>query len=105
MVGPNAAGKTSLLEAVVLLALGRSHRTSTDAEMIRWGRPFARVEGHVAGAGAGSDGTTVDVALVAEGAGQRKRIRVNGVPRRASGLLGVLRVVLFAPEEMLLVAG
>ncbi len=38
------------------------------------------------------------------GAG-RKRIRVNGVPRRASGLTGLLRVVLFAPEEMLLIAG
>jgi len=42
---------------------------------------------------------------VAAGTGQRKRISVNGVPRRASGLLGALRVVLFAPEEMLLVAG
>ena len=31
VVGPNAAGKTSLLEAIVLLAWGRSHRTSTDA--------------------------------------------------------------------------
>jgi DNA replication and repair protein RecF len=82
----------------VLLAIGRSHRTSTDVEMIRWGQPFARVEGQVGT-------TTVAVALVAAGAGQRKRIRVNGVPRRASGLLGVLRVVLFAPEEMLLVAG
>src|SRR5437763_1091272 len=48
--GPNAAGKTSLIEAIVLLAWGRSHRTSTDAEMIRWGQPFAHVEGHVRGA-------------------------------------------------------
>ena len=85
----------------MLLAWGRSHRTSTDAEMIRWGRPLARVEGHVA---APAD-ATVEVALVADGAGQRKRIRVNGVPRRAAGLTGTLRVVLFAPEEMLLVAG
>ncbi len=98
--GPNAAGKTSLLEAIVLLAWGRSHRTATDVEMIRWNRPFARVEGHVAGPDA-----TLEVALVAEGAGQRKRIRVNGVPRRATALLGTLRAVLFAPEEMLLVAG
>src|SRR4051812_16244583 len=98
--GPNAAGKTSLLEAIVLLAWGRSHRTSTDVEMIRWGRPFARVAGS-----AGPPEANVDVALVAEGPGQRKRVRVNGVPRRASGLMGVLRVVLFAPEEMLLVAG
>ena len=101
MWGPNAAGKTSLIEAIVLLAWGRSHRTSTDAEMIRWGSPFARVEGHVLP----PREATLEVALVADGVGQRKRIRVNGVPRRASGLQGVLRVVLFAPEEMLLVAG
>ena len=34
IVGPNAAGKTTLLEAIVLLAWGRSHRTSTDAELV-----------------------------------------------------------------------
>ncbi len=38
-------------------------------------------------------------------AGSRKRIRVNGIPRRAASLSGALRVVMFAPEEMLLVAG
>jgi len=49
---------------------------------------------------------TLEVALVREGAvGQRKRIRVNSVPRRASSLGGVLRAVMFAPEEMLLIAG
>lgn len=108
--GPNAAGKTSLLEAIVVLAWGRSHRTSTDAELIRWDQPFARVEGHVddrSDAGRAGE-ATLEVALMATGAagaGQRKRIRVNGVPKRASGLLGALRIVLFAPEEMLLVAG
>jgi DNA replication and repair protein RecF len=103
IVGPNAAGKTSLLEAIVLLAWGRSHRTTTDAELVRWGAELARVEGH-AGSGTGEP-TTLEVALVRAGAGARKRIRVNGVGRRTSGLLGVLRTVIFAPEEMLLVAG
>jgi DNA replication and repair protein RecF len=100
IVGPNAAGKTTLLEAIVLLAWGRSHRTSTDAELVRWGADLARVEGVV-----GRE--TVDVALVPPGPGQtaRKRIRVNGVARRAAGLLGLLRIVVFAPEEMLLVVG
>ena len=102
--GPNAAGKTSLLEAIVLAAWGRSHRTSTDAEMIRFTRPLARVEAGIGGLLVPE--RTVEVALVGSGGGgQRKRIRVNGVPRRGSGLLGVLRIVLFAPEEMLLVAG
>jgi DNA replication and repair protein RecF len=46
------------------------------------------------------------VALVRTGSGgARKRIRVNGVARRAASLAGVLRTVMFAPEEMLLVAG
>ena len=47
MWGPNAAGKTSLLEAIVLLAWGRSHRTTADAEIIRWGTDLARIEGLV----------------------------------------------------------
>src|SRR3954471_18151534 len=45
--GPNAAGKTSLLEAMVLLAWGRSHRTTTDGEIIRWGTDLARIEGTI----------------------------------------------------------
>jgi DNA replication and repair protein RecF len=100
VVGPNAAGKTSLLEAIVLLAWGRSHRTSTDAELIRWGADVARVEGR-----AGPETIEVAFARSGVGGGARKRIRVNGVARRASGLVGLLRTVLFAPEEMLLVVG
>jgi len=99
--GPNAAGKTSLLEAIALLGWGRSHRTTADGELIRWGSDLARVEGHVGG-------DILEVAVTrsgADGRGGRKRIRVNGVGRRASGLGRVLRVVLFAPEEMLLVIG
>ena len=101
--GPNAAGKTSLLEAMVVLARGASHRTTTDVELIRWGADVTRIEGGTAGDG-------IEVALVRPGSvaaagGARKRIRVNGVPRRASALAERLRVVLFAPEDMLLVAG
>jgi DNA replication and repair protein RecF len=101
--GPNAAGKTSLLEAMVVLARGGSHRTTTDAELIRWGADITRVVGH-------TGGDEIEVALVRPGSaaaagGSRKRVRVNGVARRASALAERLRVVLFAPEDMLLVAG
>ncbi len=48
----------------------------------------------------------IEVALVRTASGgARKRIRVNGVPRRAGALHGVLRTVMFAPEDMLLVSG
>ncbi len=86
---------------MVLLAWGRSHRTAADGEIIRWGADLARIEGRV-----GSE--VVEVAIVragSTGSAGRKRIRVNGLGRRASGLAGLLRVVVFAPEEMLLVAG
>jgi DNA replication and repair protein RecF len=123
--GPNAAGKTTLLEAVVLLALGRSHRTTADSELIRWGASFLRLEGVVGRAGEGGaaaqgagaaeglvaapvaalplpPGTTLEMTLQAGG---RKKIQVNGVPRRPAALSEHLRTVLFAPEEMLLVIG
>jgi DNA replication and repair protein RecF len=108
--GDNAAGKTTLIEAVVLLATGRSHRTSSDAELIRWGADFVRVEGLVAEmAGRGqpldaiqADGTRLEVSLQR---GARKKVAVNGVARRPASLADILRTVLFAPEEMLLVAG
>ncbi|HSL98425.1 MAG TPA: DNA replication and repair protein RecF [Candidatus Deferrimicrobiaceae bacterium] len=101
--GPNAAGKTSLLEAIVILARGSSHRAGADAELIRWGADVARI------AGRAGDGT-LEVVLVRPGSaaaaqGGRKRIRVNGVARRAAALGERLRVVLFAPEDMLLVVG
>jgi DNA replication and repair protein RecF len=85
----------------VLLGWGRSHRTSSDGELIRWGHDLARIEGRVGG-------DVLEVAIQrsgADGSGGRKRIRVNGVGRRAGALGHHLRVVLFAPEEMLLVIG
>lgn len=101
--GPNAAGKTSLLEAIVVLARGSSHRTGGDAELIRWGAEVARLAGSVGD-------NALEVVLVRPGSpaaaqGGRKRIRVNGVARRAAALGERLRVVLFAPEDMLLVVG
>ncbi|MBA2254292.1 MAG: DNA replication/repair protein RecF [Chloroflexi bacterium] len=99
--GDNAAGKTNLLEAIALLATGHSHRTTSDPDLIAWDADFARVEARVSSVN-GVPGT-LEVVL---GAGAtRKRIRVNGVPRRASALAAAMRVVMFAPEDMLLVSG
>ena len=91
----------------MLLAWGRSHRTSADGELVRWGHDLARVEARVGRPGTPPEGRdALEVALVRTAGGSvRKRIRVNGVARRAATLAGVLRTVLFAPEEMLLIAG
>lgn len=104
IVGRNAAGKTNLVESIVLLSWGRSHRTGVDPELVRWGSDFARVEAEV-DVGGRSETLEVVVHATGSGPGTRKRIRVNGVGRRASALRPILRSVLFAPEDMLLIVG
>jgi DNA replication and repair protein RecF len=108
--GPNAAGKTTLLEAVVILGQGRSHRTSTDAELIRWGSEFMRVdamlgEADAADTGTGTKPAETNLSVSLQPGGSRKKITVNGVPRRPTALGEHLRTVMFAPEEMLLIVG
>jgi DNA replication and repair protein RecF len=103
--GANAAGKTNLLESIVVLGLGHSHRATADADLIGWDVPFARLEAEVARTPA-STSTVLELVLARSGGtAQRKRIRVNGVPRRTTALSAAFRIVLFAPEEMLLVIG
>src|SRR3954454_23256402 len=101
VVGTNATGKTNLLESLVVLGTSRSHRASQDGELIAWGEEFARLE-----AATGGD-NRVEVVMTRTGAGGggRKRVLVNGVARRPSALAQTLPVVLFAPEDMLLVVG
>ena len=116
IAGANAAGKTNLLEALLLLGTGGSHRASADAEMISWGADFARLEADVTEAGAASAATgateaadvpsSLEVVLARSGAaGARKRVRINGVGRRPAQLAATLPVVLFAPEDMSLISG
>ncbi len=83
-----------------MLSQGSSHRTTTDQELITWGEPMARLDATV------STGR-IEVVLLAAGSmpGARKRVKVNGVPRRTSALSGALRAVVFAPEDMQLVVG
>jgi DNA replication and repair protein RecF len=106
IVGPNAMGKTNLLESLGVLGTARSHRASQDGELISWGADFARLEAELAGAAPGSGSTRVEIVIARTGAGGgRKRVLVNGVARRPSALAQALPVVLFAPEDMLLVVG
>jgi DNA replication and repair protein RecF len=100
VAAPNGTGKTNLLEAIHATIVGRSHRAGADVELVRHGAPFARVRLELAG------GTAIELVVPGvEPAGVRKRLIVNGVPRRTSTLSEVARVVLFRPEEMLLLVG
>ncbi|MCB0215992.1 MAG: DNA replication/repair protein RecF [Chloroflexi bacterium] len=112
IVGRNAQGKTSLLEAIYLLATTRSPSASTDREWVSWAAgeepiPFGRVYGEVARAG---ETVTIEVINLrqAAAAGEdrwAKRVKVNAAPRRAIDVLGQLNVVLFTPQDLRIVDG
>ena len=106
VAAPNGTGKTNLLEAVQVAITGRSHRAMVEADMVRHGDQFGRVRLELDG-GTGSGGATIELVLPGPtpAPGIRKRLTVNGVPRRASSLSETARAVLFRPEEMLLLVG
>jgi len=99
-VGPNGQGKTNLVEAVGYLATLDSHRVSTDAPLVRQGAARAVVRARVV-----RDGRPTLVELeITPGRANRARVNASPVPR-AREVLGILRTVLFAPEDLALVKG
>ncbi len=104
--GPNGAGKTNLLEAIFLAVTGRSHRSTVDSELVRHGRPFARIRLDLVNP-ASDEAARIEVILPGTDVSQeiRKRVSVNGLARRSSSVSETARAVLFRPEEMLLLVG
>ncbi len=99
LVGPNGVGKTNLVEAAGYLATLGSHRVATDAPLIRRGTERAAVRGQVVHLGRE---LSVEVEITA---GRANRARVNRAPAKPRDVLGILRTVLFAPEDLALVRG
>lgn len=98
-VGPNAQGKTNLLEAIYVLALSRSHRTHRDKELIGWDFASASLYAEVER----KYGTCKVELLISS---QGKKARINGLEqKKLSQFVGSLNVVLFAPEDLELVKG
>ncbi len=116
LYGPNAAGKTSVLEALFYLATTRSPRVGADRDLVRWDAvgeagvtPFARVAAEVQ-RNLGKVRLEVMVQRRADDEGQltnasTKLIRIGKRPARALDLVGQLRVVLFTPADLTLVDG
>jgi DNA replication and repair protein RecF len=120
--GENAQGKTNLLEAVAMLATSNSFHASSDRELVNWEasdhvtRIVAAVERH-------SEDVNIEIVIfdptqpekdssaerelqfITPLDRQRKRIKINGVPKRAIDLIGQVTVVLFAPNDLSLVNG
>ena len=99
-LGANGQGKTNLLESVALLALTSSPRTRREAELVGPIAPEARVYGLIE---SGGQRTEIRMSVLLEGERARRRIEVDGQPRRALDLPGLCRVTLFWPDDLDLV--
>ncbi|MBR3794524.1 MAG: DNA replication/repair protein RecF [Clostridia bacterium] len=98
--GPNAQGKTNILEALHLCCLGRSHRTSRDEELIRWGEKSARVQIQTEQ----QDGTHEVTILLDKAQKKKKTVRIGArQAERIGELLGHVCGVLFSPEDLSIV--
>ncbi|WP_258725108.1 DNA replication/repair protein RecF [Cellulomonas sp. NS3] len=108
LVGPNGQGKTNLVEAIGYVATLGSHRVPSDAALVRAGASRAVVRTRIVreadpATGASERTSLVEIEVTP---GKANRARVNGgAPGRARDVLGLLRTVLFAPEDLALVKG
>src|SRR6195952_1987244 len=99
-LGPNGQGKTNLLEALGYVATLGSHRVSADGPLVRAGAERAGIR---TGIVRDERKLLVEIEVVP---GRANRARINRSPvRRAREVLGALRTVLFAPEDLALVRG
>lgn len=99
-VGPNGQGKTNLVESVGYLATLQSHRVAGDAPLVREGAERAVVRCRAV---RGERSAVVELEIVA---GRANRARLNRSPvSRVRDVLGIVRAVLFAPEDLALVKG
>lgn len=99
-VGPNGFGKTNLIEALWYSSTLGSHRVGTDAPLIRAGNTRAIVSTIVVNEGREC---AIDLEIAA---GRANKARLNRSPVRSTReVVGVLRAVLFAPEDLALVRG
>ncbi|HZG06604.1 MAG TPA: DNA replication/repair protein RecF [Streptomyces sp.] len=99
-VGPNGQGKTNLVEAVGYLATLGSHRVSSDAPLVRAGADRAVIRAAV------RQGDRQQLVELELNPGRANRARINRSSQvRPRDVLGIVRTVLFAPEDLALVKG
>jgi len=99
ILGENAQGKTNLMEAIYVLALAKSHRTSNDKELIRWDAEYAKIKGRL-------HKTHGSVPLELTISKKGKKAKYNHIEqKKLSRYIGNMNVVMFAPEDLNLVKG
>jgi DNA replication and repair protein RecF len=99
ILGENAQGKTNIMESIYVLAMAKSHRTTTDKDLIRWDQEYARIDGRIQ-----KKNSSLPLQLIISKKG--KKAKFNHIEqRKLSQYIGNMNVVMFAPEDLNLVKG
>ncbi len=100
LVGFNGVGKTNIVEALGYFATLSSHRVATDGQLLRTGAEAAYIRGEFA---RHTQRLSLELELIP---GKSNRARINRAnPVRAREILGLIKTVLFAPEDLSLIKG
>jgi len=98
IIGKNAQGKTNLLEAVFLCAIGKSPRTTKDKDLIKWESSYSRITLELSKK---IGNKTIDLYLFTN---QNKAIKIDKIGIKKIGLLlGTLNAIYFSPDELKLI--
>lgn len=98
-IGQNAQGKTNLLEAIYLLSLSKSFKTNTMTELIQFDEEFAKLKAQMT-----SHQQKMNLEIVLSSLGKKAMINHKEI-KKSSDYVGYLNVVLFVPEDLLLIKG
>jgi len=107
LIGDNGLGKTNLLEAIYYISTGKSHRTNTQDELIKWGSDFALIRantcGRKTGNGSSANENLIELAL---NPANKIKIRVNrAVCKKKSDFVSILPSVIFSPDDLSIIKG
>ncbi len=101
--GPNGSGKSNLLESIYYLGTGYSYRQMHDENLVRWGADFFSIRGEI------RQGNRQPIPYILESAYQmtarRKIIKINGKRDLPGKVAAYLPVVIFSPQDLLLIQG
>ena len=109
IIGPNASGKTNIIESLFVLSTGKSFRARIEEEMVNYGADLARVKGRVKLDGETLDLETIltrgilDISAKRKEKVARKKLLINGVSKRLIDFAGRYKVTLFGPEDLELI--
>lgn len=105
IIGPNGSGKTNILESIYFLASGKSFRSSSGSQLIHWDAPFTSVRGKISHKNEEPVEAEVQLIRDPQRVSLSRKMLIDKVVKTRKNYLGILKTVVFEPEDIRLVNG